>query len=289
MAQKTRFLIIGDLHGRMPRLYAKRFDAIIAPGDFCSDESRTYIFEAMRRKQKNPRFKKDWTDLAGKRKASNIIAYQLFRGRRILERLNAIGKPVFVVPGNWDSAEDGTWHALHADLNRVFDCHGRVIETSRMICIGYGISSGPEYPIMKELQEGLSQKKLAKEIRHFREIAKAYDRLFRRAKKEKKPIIFLTHNVPYNTELDLITDRRSTRCGLHFGSVLARYLIEKWQPLICIGGHMHEHFTADQIGKTVCVNAGFGSFVNIIMDMKGKRISKLQFIRKGKIVEVFKP
>ncbi len=33
-----RFLIVGDLHGQMPKIHFKEFDAIIAPGDFCPDE-----------------------------------------------------------------------------------------------------------------------------------------------------------------------------------------------------------------------------------------------------------
>ena len=33
-----KFLIIGDLHGNKPKIHFKDFDAIIAPGDFCSDK-----------------------------------------------------------------------------------------------------------------------------------------------------------------------------------------------------------------------------------------------------------
>lgn len=39
----------------------------------------------------------------------------------------------------------------------------------------------------------------------------------------------------------------------------AREMIEKYQPLICESGHIHEHFGKDKIGKTVCINSGFGS------------------------------
>ena len=33
----TGLLIMGDLHGQKPEIYAHDFDAVIAPGDFCSD------------------------------------------------------------------------------------------------------------------------------------------------------------------------------------------------------------------------------------------------------------
>ena len=39
----TKFLIVGDLHGQIPKIREKKFDAIIAPGDFCSDELKKYI------------------------------------------------------------------------------------------------------------------------------------------------------------------------------------------------------------------------------------------------------
>ena len=31
---------------------------------------------------------------------------------------------------------------------------------------------------------------------------------------------------------------------------------------------MHEHFGKDKLGKTVVVNAGFGSYVNTILEIK---------------------
>ena len=145
-----RFLIIGDLHGQKPVIHFTQFDAIIAPGDFCSDALRTVMFQALRKNLKNPN--------------TNVR--------------------------------------------------------------------------------------------------------------------FLTHNVPFNTPIDEITDKNSPRVGYHFGSLLARELIEKHQPLVCIGGHMHEHFTSCRIGKTTAINAGFGSFVNVLLELQSNTIQKLEFHQK---------
>ena len=53
---QTKFLIIGDLHGNKPLIHFKDFDAIIAPGDFCSDKYlRPYLnkwFEYVKKLQK---------------------------------------------------------------------------------------------------------------------------------------------------------------------------------------------------------------------------------------------
>ncbi len=38
-----KFLIVGDLHGQMPKIFFKEFDAITAPGDFCSDEPKALM------------------------------------------------------------------------------------------------------------------------------------------------------------------------------------------------------------------------------------------------------
>ena len=89
-------------------------------------------------------------------------------------------------------------------------------------------------------------------------------RLFQHA---RNPVIFIPHNVPFNTSLDKITNKESPRNGYHYGSLIVREIIEKYSPLLTIGGHMHEHFGKCKIGKTVCINAGFGSYVNTFIDL----------------------
>jgi len=58
-------------------------------------------------------------------------------------------------------------------------------------------------------------------------------------------------------------------------------MIDKYQPLLCIGGHMHEYFGKLKMGKTTLVNSGFGSHVNVLLELSGSRIKKLDFY-KGK-------
>ncbi|RMD46213.1 hypothetical protein D6829_00070 [Candidatus Pacearchaeota archaeon] len=93
----------GGLHGKIPRFYFKSFDAIIAPGDFCSDATRKYMFEAMRKNMTNPLKKKIcWYDIVGRKKARKMVSKSIRDGRKILEKLNSYGVPVYEVPGNWD-------------------------------------------------------------------------------------------------------------------------------------------------------------------------------------------
>src|SRR3989344_4870424 len=99
-----KLLTIGDLHGNKPLIHFKDFDAIIAPGDFCSDALRKYYFEEIKEKMKNPDSDLKWYEIVGKKKAKQMLDESWRDGRKILEFLNSFGKPVYLVPGNWDQA-----------------------------------------------------------------------------------------------------------------------------------------------------------------------------------------
>jgi Icc-related predicted phosphoesterase len=279
-----KFLIIGDLHGNMPEIYYKDFDAIIAPGDFCSDALRDSMFAALREQLKNPKSKLQYYDILGRKKAKVMIQKSLYDGRKILERLNSFDVPVYIVPGNWDWTQDrkAKWNFLRTDhykglvkgLKNIVDVYHRKIDIGDYLIIGHGITSGPEYPQYKEDKKRLNKKKLEKAKKSYNKLFSKVSSLF---KKTKKPIIYLSHNVPFNTPIDMITNKESPRYGYHYGSLISRKIIDKHQPLVCIGGHMHEHFTKCNLGSTVCINAGFGSYVNIFMELKDNKIRILEF------------
>jgi len=288
-----KFLIIGDLHGNKPEIYYEDFDAIIAPGDFCSSELiRKMAFLEVKERLKNPKYDKRWYEIIGKRKAKKIVNESLKRGREILEFLNSFNVPVFTVPGNWDWShfQKDRWKFLKKerfnsylkkDLKNIINLDGKIRNFKDYQFIGYGKSNSPEYPQYERDIKRKTYGDLKKAKKRYKKLLQKYDKLF---KKSKKPVIFLSHNVPFNTSIDKITDKSSPRKGDHFGSVVARKMIEKYQPLVFIGGHMHEHFGKDKIGRTVCVNSGYGSFVNIFMELDGNKIKRLEFKygKKGK-------
>lgn len=53
-------LILGDLHGQMPKLLQKNFDILLCTGDICSEELRPYIKKYLkaRNKDENISFRK---------------------------------------------------------------------------------------------------------------------------------------------------------------------------------------------------------------------------------------
>jgi Icc-related predicted phosphoesterase len=280
-----KFLIVGDLHGQKPRLYFKDFDAIIAPGDFCSsDDVRKFDFQVIKKRMQNPNYKIKWYELIGKERAIRIVKKSFRDGRKILKLFDSMNKKVYIVPGNadfflnkrekWRFLYKYDYKKLIKGLKNVVDVHHKIIDAGKYQIIGYGTSSGPEYPQYKEDKKMFSKKELKEKKVRYEKTLKKISSLF---EKSTKHIIFLSHNVPFNTSLDKITNKESPRNGWHYGSLVTRKIIEKYQPLVCIGGHMHEHFGKCKIGKTVCINAGFGSNVNTLMELEDNKIVKLEF------------
>ncbi len=68
--------------------------------------------------------------------------------------------------------------------------------------------------------------------------------------KDKTSLILVSHQPPYNTVSDEV------RTGLHVGSQAVRSFIEKYQPIVCFTGHIHEGVGTDTIGKTRLANPG---------------------------------
>ena len=64
------------------------------------------------------------------------------------------------------------------------------------------------------------------------------------------PRILVSHQPPYNTLNDTLAN------GSHVGSRTVREYIERYKPLVCFTGHIHEAPGIDTIGGTKIVNPG---------------------------------
>lgn len=269
-----RYLIIGDLHGKQPKLHYKNYDAIICPGDIMGDRSRPYVRKAFFHWLKTKE-DVDWVDMVGKDKAKELLRKSAEDGRKILERLNKIGKPVYVVPGNWDQAREEfrkwgytPWERALRGLKNVHDCHETLITGEEHQFIGYGLFSAPEIPQTKAERAKYTSEKLKQMKDRY---DKYYKILAKQFKKAKKPVIFMPHNMPYGT-LDTIVDEKNPRHGQHMGSVVARDIVREFKPFVCVGGHMHEHHAAVKKGGTTIINAGFGAKVNTLLTVEGRKV-----------------
>ncbi len=283
----VRILVIGDLHGQIPKINFKNVDCILAPGDFCSDDIKPLIFETVKQFREGKKMVY-WYEKLGKVKSRKALNKSLKDGRKVLEYLDSFGIPVFVVPGNWDWAYGVgfPWDSFNINhfkenlikgLKNVKSIHKKKKSFKGVDFIGFGLSNGNDYPQYKADRDLLGEKSLKRIAKRKEKSITSLSKLF---EKSKQTIIFLCHNVPFRTRLDKITDKKSPRCGQHFGSDIARDIIDKFQPKLCIGGHMHEHFGKCKVGKTTVLNTGFGKKVNTLIEIDNNKIKTLEFYPK---------
>lgn len=153
--------------------------------------------------------------------------------------------------------------------------------------IGYGLISAPEdFKRKSKILKGYNKKSIKLLKKSYEKIINQLDNVFKKRKKQF-PTVFISHNIPYKTKLDVVKNKESYAHKKHLGSSIAREFCKKYKPLLCIGGHIHEYFGKDKIGKTIVINAGFGKDANVLIDLdesKGK-IRKIEFYKKYKKVK----
>ena len=307
-------LLIGDLHGRKPRVHFKNFDAIIQVGDVASDkELAPWTKKWFKYIKENPEesisLDKFLVSKLGRKRLKKMEKRSLNVGRKILEYLNSFNKPVFIVPGNWDESygeskiknpDKDTYSYLKAfydwwlgdkinpklikGLKNIKDCQYKLRKFKGINFIGYGLVSAPEDLSIRKKGfkiNGKINKKQWKILeKSYSKIIVKLDGVFKEADK-KLPIIFISHNIPYKTKLDIITDKKSYAYKKHLGSFIARRFCIKYKPILCIGGHIHDHKGKDKIGKTIVINPGFGSNAQVLVEVdneKGK-IKNIKFLK----------
>ena len=101
--------------------------------------------------------------------------------------------------------------------------------------------------------------------------------------------VFCFHCPPYNSIIDnapkLTEDLKPVYASgspviIPVGSVSVRKTIEKYQPLICLHGHIHESAGFIKIGKTLCLNPGSeygeGILRAYLVEIEGNKVKRLQ-------------
>ena len=278
-----KILIFGDLHGIEPDINFKEFDVIITPGDICSTHARNFKFKAAKLMFDDPKLDIKWFDICGRKEAERLIKEALINGRKILEKLNSFGVPVYIVPGNndytlnetssWNFLKQNHWQELIQGLENIHDVHHKILNIGGYQIIGYGIISEQEYPQYQKYLENISKEKLENMKKDYLKQKAIVSSLF---KKSTKPVIFLSHNVPYNTDLDEIKLSGSPSYGEHMGSIIVREMIEEFTPLVSIGVHIHEIFGQSKLNGVTILNSGYGK-VSTLMTLEDHKIKELKF------------
>ena len=283
-----KILAIGDFHGSFPKKFEKlikkeKIDLVVSNGDYPPFSYRKLWFKHC--------YGTDvelW-EVIGKSKYKKLVMEDLAKGENSLKALNKLPVLIITVLGNIDwPAPDDISDTLSSGLkgkknnqpnwDKKDNFAERLKKYKNIKRFDYSYTRFRDYIFIG--MRGHSHPGMVKS-KAFRKHRAKLDRLFKRFRKENKDkkVIFVSHNVPYNTKLDKITSKEADERarGKHFGSKLARRIINTYQPIISIGGHIHEHQGKQRLGKTLAINTGSaheGKAVIIDISDKGKITTK---------------
>lgn len=181
---------------------------------------------------------------------TNLVIERLKEWLKIIEeRMKNTGIGVFITGGNDDFY---TISEILRSSEAVTNPEDRVVEVGGHEMISSGYSNITPWKCPRDIPE--------------EELAKKLEEMARQVKDPKKSI-FNIHVPPYDTPIDLAPELDATlrpkMSGaeggfkmVHVGSTAVRGIIEKYQPLVGLHGHIHESRAAVKIGKTTCLNPG---------------------------------
>jgi len=265
---KIKILCSGCFHGKIPKnlkkfIKKKKIDLILNYGDFPD-------FAAFRDLQF-----KHWDeigagltfeDIVGKKKLQQLERHGIEQGKKLLRFLNSFGIPVIITYGNHDITDKYPWRAVGEaepfDKISPDTLESTIKNLKNITLIDYSAKKFRNLYIY-----GVGCKVLLphepKDSTYYKFWKKHRDYEYKKLKqfftKEKaKHTIVLTHDPPYGTKLDKITNKKSPRFGEHLGTDQVKLFVKKYQPLLWICGNIHEGRGIMKIGKTIVVNTGYG-------------------------------
>ena len=279
-----KILAIGDFHGRFPSKLQKRIkqinpDIIISTGDFANvDKIRNLIFKHW--------MNKNWVDVVGKKKAKQLEKECFDSGLKILKELNSLGIKNYIIWGNADfykrdqyleskKISPGCFEDKIKRMKNLVLIDRNKRKANGFDLIGHGgyvdVTDYIKYPMDKD------KKKQKKRFERYKKYEFKLKKLF--SDKKPKNFIFLTHYTPYRI-FDKVKLRKSPMYGKHVGFEPYNKIIKKYQPLLCICGHMHEYQGMQKLGRTIIVNPG-PAFEGkaCLIKIEDNKIRKVKFIR----------
>ena len=286
-----KILALGDFHGQFPKKFYKIIkkehpDIIVSNGDYMTFSLRKIFFKRVYVNQEEVQL---W-DIIGKKKYKEALAKDLRAGEKVLKILNRLKIPVVTITGNvdqtkWREAIDEPYYEKSRENWKWLDQDflGDMIKKYKNIrCVDYSHSKFNGYTFIGWPKSSFPGRVKSK---NYKKIKKQMERLFNKFRKEnkEKKLVFVAHNGPYNTRLDLIKSKEAHKKakGKHYGAKLTRRLIDKYQPFLTICGHIHEGMGMQKLGKTLVINTGSAhegkAAIITLPENKGK--IKVKFIK----------
>lgn len=250
-----KILIIGDFHGKLPlkiKKLTKKCDFILSTGDFGgSDKLLKVIFK---------NFYGKWWEVVGPKKAKKLTMEDYNSGKRIINQLNKLGKPIYTIHGNWDF-EDLKHQRRTAGLklkkySEIIKSKKNIIFINKKIVKINGLNIyafGGMVTASIYLTPGSGHKE-EKRLKYKKIHSKQEAQLF---KKGKTGLDILLSHYPPHGYFDVVKYKGyNPMNGKHVGFKPYTEFIKKYQPRIFVCGHMHEHQGVKKLGKTLIVATG---------------------------------
>lgn len=163
------------------------------------------------------------------------------------ERMSEYGIDVFVMPGN-----DDPWScdAVIAAASHVTACDEKVVRVGAHEMISCAYANPTPWNSPRELDEDALYTKLRGLVEQVESPATA---------------IFNLHVPPHDSGIDTANEMNPDltlvyKSGqpnpISVGSTAVRQIIEEYQPLLALHGHIHESRGEARIGRTLCINSG---------------------------------
>ncbi len=189
------------------------------------------------------------------------------------ERMAEYGIAVYVMPGN-----DDPWccDAVIEQASHVVACDDRVVQVGPHEMISCAYANPTPWNSPRELDEDA-----------------LYERIKALADQVEVPsrAIFNLHVPPYDSGLDTAREinpdltlvyKSGQPHEIPVGSTAVRQIIEEYQPVLALHGHIHESRGDAQIGRTLAINSGSeynsGRIHGVTVVLGGDRVLSRQFV-----------
>ncbi len=183
------------------------------------------------------------------KRTEELICERINRWLSSLEEASAkAGWTFYVSPGNDDPLFIDAIIGSHPGVR---DPEGKIVMIHDQIAmLTYGYTNPSPWNTERELAE-----------------EELYNRLDGLAAQATSPhrTVFLLHAPPHGMKIDMapaLTDNLQIKGGIggtpmrHVGSTAVRRIVEKYQPLVAVHGHIHKSAGVVKIGNTKCFNPG---------------------------------
>ena len=291
-----KILAIGDFHGTFPNKFYKiinkeKIDVVVSNGDYPPFHYRKLWFKHCYGVDTRL-----W-QVIGKKKHKALITKDLDMAEVPLKKLNDLNVPVLTVLGNIDIGNDDIsdrHDKIKSKLlkwERSGEFFSRLEKYKKLKRFDYSFVKFRDYIFVG--MRGGSAPGMVKS-KAFRKHKKILDKLFKKFNKENKEgkVVFVSHNIAYGTKLDKINKKdfhkvkkgryaKSTKkINPHYGSKMARRIINQYHPILHIGGHIHEGRGKQKLGRSWLVNPGSAHEGHAaIIEMSDEKVKEIKFVR----------